>query len=132
MALDDLMALVSKAFSEYGIEGVTYLGGEPTLQKNLHELSKTIHMVGLGIIMFTGREIKDVSPELLEDVDLVIDGHYDKKLQETKRNLVGSSNQRLIHMTGRYASTDWFTKPRLKRVEVNVGGDAVFFSGDVI
>ena len=46
---------------KYGIEGVTYSGGEPTLQQNLPVLTKEIHNLGLGVISFTGRKYEEVS-----------------------------------------------------------------------
>ena len=40
ISLDELMDIIAQASKEFGIEGVTYTGGEPTLQQNLPSLTK--------------------------------------------------------------------------------------------
>lgn len=73
MSLEKLVSVISEAVAKFNIEGVTYLGGEPTLQRSLPLLSKSIHDIGLGVIAFTGRKFEDVVT-ILEGCDLVIDG----------------------------------------------------------
>jgi Pyruvate-formate lyase-activating enzyme len=131
MTHTQLVSVISKSIMENGIEGVTYLGGEPTLQKNLSFLSEAIQNLGLGVIMFTGKKISDISPEFLKGIDMVIDGKFDLSLPD-ERNLIGSSNQNLFLLTNRYRSDiEWFFEKRPKKVEVNVFDENVVFSGDV-
>ena len=54
MTLEELTRVISDAKEKYAIEGVTYSGGEPTLQQNLPELTAAIQNMGLGVIAFTG------------------------------------------------------------------------------
>lgn len=60
MSLEEIISVVKKTKKENDIEGVTYLGGEPTLQKYLAELSDELHKIGLGFILFTGYKIKQL------------------------------------------------------------------------
>lgn len=128
----ELLAVVSDAKDVYGIEGVTYLGGEPTLQQGLAVLSKQIHQLNLGIILFTGKLLEELQPDLLQNIDMVIDGKFEAEHMDNTRNLIGSTNQRMEHITERYKECDdWFLIPRPKLHEVNIG-DALYLTGDVL
>lgn len=132
LSLDKLCEIIEDSKNQNGIEGVTYLGGEPTLQINLSSLSKKISEMGLGVILFTGKKIEELKEEMLSFVDLVVDGPYEEDLDD-ERNLIGSRNQSLIHITNRYRENeDWFYKPRVKIVEVNVSPTELIFTGDVV
>ena len=131
MSLVDLTEVIKEAKARYCIEGVTYSGGEPTCQQNLSLLTKEIKSLGLGVISFTGRTYEDV-PEIFEGCDAVLDGQFKEELTETKRRILGSTNQRIICLTERYSSCieEWFAKTG-KIIEVNVGTD-IFVNGDKI
>lgn len=122
LSLDELVSMISEAKDKFGIEGVTYLGGEPTLQQGLPQLTQEIHELGLGIISFTGRNYEEVK-DILYGCDVVLDGCYDEDKLETKRRILGSTNQRIICLTDRYKDCieNWFLKNDNKSVEVNVG-----------
>jgi len=128
-----LLDIAISARDEYGIEGVTFLGGEPTAQKNLLVLSRSLRDHGFGIILFSGYTMEYIDPALLETVDLLVDGPFIQSLMDTNRNMIGSSNQRIIVLTDRYRSNvDWFNVKRNKRVEVVFDGNDLIFTGDVI
>lgn len=61
MSLDEIISVIKKSIDEFGIEGVTYSGGEPTCQQNLPFLTDEIKKLGLGVISFTGRKYEEVS-----------------------------------------------------------------------
>lgn len=92
-----------------GDEGLTFLGGEPVDQvEAVAGLARLAHESGLGVICFTGYTIEAVrsshgGSELLRHVDLLIDGPYVAANSDTNRALVGSTNQRFVHLTDRYA-----------------------------
>lgn len=92
-----------------GDEGLTLLGGEPLDQvEAVADLARLAQGAGLGVICFTGYSYDDISvassgERLLRHVDLLIDGPYVAGSPETERAMVGSSNQRFIHLTDRYA-----------------------------
>ena len=129
LTLDGLILIIKAAKEKYGIEGVTYSGGEPTLQHNLPVLTNKIHELGLGVISFTGRQFEDVK-DILGNCDVILDGNYEESLPETKRRLLGSTNQRIISLTNRYNETSlrWFFSNK-KEIEINVG-EAISFNGD--
>lgn len=130
LSLEELVAIIREAKDKFGIEGVTYSGGEPTLQQNLSVLTEKIHELELGVISFTGRQYEDVK-EVLGNCDMVLDGYFDETQPEMQRKLLGSANQRIVELTERYASVrDWFVQ-QTKTVEVNVSSK-VIFNGDHI
>ena len=125
MSLEDLITAIKEAKERFGIEGVTYSGGEPACQRNLPLLTKEIKPLGLGVISFTGRTYEDVS-DILEGCDVVLDGSFKADLPETKRRLLGSENQRSICLTERYKDCidSWFADHN-KVVEVSVGSEII-------
>lgn len=122
LTLDQLARIIAKAKEEFGIEGVTYSGGEPTLQQGLPQLTEEIHKLGLGVISFTGKNYEDVKDEL-RDCDAVLDGSYIEAQKETERRILGSTNQKIICLTERYKNCieNWFLQNDSKSAEVNVG-----------
>lgn len=131
LALDELIEIVSQSQEEFGIEGVTYSGGEPTLQQNLPSLTQRIKELGLGVISFTGRKYEDIIG-ILDGCDLVLDGAYDQDDPEKERRLLGSANQRILLLTDRYKNAvNWFKSTGTKAVEVHVG-NTISVNGDVI
>lgn len=106
-SVDKLFSLIEK---EKQIEGVTFLGGEPFEQpKELAILSKKIKNSGLSVVCFTGytlEELKSKNNEdinnFLDNIDLLIDGGFEKENYDLSRPWVGSSNQRFIFLTDRY------------------------------
>ncbi len=132
MSLQEIISIVKKSKEENAIEGVTFLGGEPTLQKHLAELSNELHNVGLGVILFTGYKIKHLKEALVSSVDLIIDGQFIESKADKLRNLVGSTNQTFNHVSNRYINDmGWFMSTRNLQVEVNVLNDFLI-TGDVV
>ena len=132
MSIDDLVTAIAQSKDKYGIEGVTYSGGEPSLQKNLPILTSKIKELGLGVISFTGRTYEDVK-DIFDGCDVVIDGAYKQNEQDTKRRIIGSKNQRIICLTNRYNSRidAWFDKSDAKVVEISLS-DKIVINGDAI
>lgn len=132
LSLDELISIIAVAKEKFDIEGVTYAGGEPTLQQGLPQLTEEINKLGLGVISFTGRfygEVKDI----LFGCDAVIDGAYEVDQSETRRRIIGSTNQRIICLTDRYKDCieDWFLQNGNKSVEMNVSS-VIVVNGDKI
>lgn len=108
--LTDIDDIVRDAV-EAGVEGLTILGGEPFDQaEQCAELAGRAHESGLGVICFTGYTrdalTGDAAEAFLRNVDLLVDGPYLADDPETARSLVGSTNQRFIHLTDRYRDFD--------------------------
>lgn len=133
MTVSEIVDIAVNSKHDYGIEGVTFLGGEPTLQNHLHLLAHELKNHGLGIVLFTGKSINQLSSELINEVDIIVDGEFQSENIDTDRNLIGSKNQRIHFISNRYDNEiKWFYDVRSKIVEVNCGRDSIIISGDVI
>jgi anaerobic ribonucleoside-triphosphate reductase activating protein len=85
--------------------GVTFSGGEPFWQAPaLAQLAKKVKAAGLNVMAFTGFTLEDLcgpngpvgAKELLQELDILIDGPYLEALAVHSPNSpVSSSNQRL-------------------------------------
>ena len=106
------------------IEGVTFLGGEPFEQAEaLGIIAREVKKAGLSIVCFTGDylenlKLKSKNKMLIDNIDLLIDGPYEKDKTDYSRPWCGSSNQRYHFLTDRY-NEDIFLKHKNK-VEVNI------------
>ena len=84
------------------LDGVTFSGGEPMIQaENLLPLAKQIKSMGLNLFCYTGyvfEELKSVpyALELLEYVDVLIDGPFIQEKRDYTLKFKGSTNQRII------------------------------------
>jgi len=99
------------ALGDY-IEGVTLSGGEPLQQMEpvLALLARIRKKTGLSTLVFTGYTWEEVQSmewagRLLSLVDVLIAGPYDAS-RHVARGLVGSSNQTIHLLTGRYGPAD--------------------------
>ena len=126
---DELFNIALEAKRKFGIEGVTLTGGEPSLQKGLSLLNKRIHDAGLGIIMFSGKTIDALDKELVQSVDLLIDGPFILEKIDKKRILIGSTNKKLHFITDRYVATKSYFDSPGSREEV-VADEYIFVNGD--
>ena len=132
ITVKEVVDIAIKSKTDNGIEGVTFLGGEPTMQEGLVCLSKALSMVDLGTILFTGKQYDSLSEDIRSYMDLIVDGKFEVELIDDERNLVGSKNQKIIYLTDRYKECqDWFTSVRNKKVEMNLS-DTLFINGDVV
>ncbi|MEM1349190.1 MAG: 4Fe-4S single cluster domain-containing protein, partial [Myxococcota bacterium] len=97
--------------STEGIEGVTFIGGEPFWQAGaLAEVARRVRAAGLSVMVFTGmtrraieRQKREDFQEFMGQIDLLIDGPFLKHLLVHDRRWIGSSNQRVHFLTDRYA-----------------------------
>jgi len=92
-----------------GIEGVTYTGGEPTLQAQaLALLSEQLRPVGLTVVCYTGYTLEELRARddlwierLLANTDILIDGPY-RQEEAASLRWRGSRNQRIHYLTPAY------------------------------
>jgi anaerobic ribonucleoside-triphosphate reductase activating protein len=91
------------------IEGITISGGEPFEQaKALADLViKIRNHRDFGVIVYTGYlynelESRENCTAFIKEIDLLIDGSYVASLDDGK-SLRGSSNQKVIDISGRYS-----------------------------
>ncbi len=132
MTIQEILDIAIESRNRNGIEGITFLGGEPTLQEGLSDLANVLSKEGFGIILFTGKRYVYLSDRIKNSMDLIVDGKYEKEMLDEDRNLVGSKNQRIIYVTERYKKNrSWFTSKRDKKVEINLS-ENLFINGDVL
>jgi anaerobic ribonucleoside-triphosphate reductase activating protein len=118
-----------------GVEGVTLLGGEPLAHAaGAAVLAREVRALGLSVMVFSGftleqaREMADPAVgELLALTDILVDGPYVRELPDQERRWIGSTNQRIHFLTGRYHHDDRWRKSntleiRLKDGELTVNG----------
>lgn len=108
------------------IEGVTFLGGEPFEQAEpLSRFAQNVKKLGLSVVCFTGYTIEELRAKnsqavnkLLENIDLLVDGGFEKDNFDLSRPWVGSSNQRYIFLTDFYSLEE--IKKYKNKVEVRI------------
>jgi anaerobic ribonucleoside-triphosphate reductase activating protein len=92
------------------VEGITLLGGEPFEQAAaLLPFARGARERGLSVVAFSGYRIEELrldrppgSRQLLDEVDLLVDGPYVSARPESRRRWAGSDDQRFHFLTGRY------------------------------
>jgi len=112
------------------ITGMTFSGGEPMEQAaGLAALARLARQKkDLDLICFTGyryeRLLKNPPnagvPELLSEIDILIDGPFIQSLNDSV-GLRGSSNQRIIHLTPRLKEYDLESSTRVVEITVTDG-----------
>ena len=126
---------LAHAQSAFGVEGVTFLGGEPILQAHgLAEVARFAQSRGLSVIVFTGYTIAECasfpySADLLAATDVVVDGPFIAEMPERFRNWVGSANQRFHYLTSRYNSSIETAEEFRNVVELRENGGRWFLNG---
>jgi anaerobic ribonucleoside-triphosphate reductase activating protein len=94
-----------------GIEGVSFSGGEPFQQPEaLLDLLERMAGAGLSTLVFSGYALNEIQsqplgPAILSRLDVLIAGRYVQSLH-LGRGLLGSSNQQIHLLTGRYTPAD--------------------------
>lgn len=129
--VDALFKLIK---AEKEIEGVTFLGGEPFEQASeLSVLSKKIKSAGLSIVCFSGYTIEELKAKndihtnsLLSEIDLLIDGGFEKENFDLSRPWVGSSNQRFLYLTNRYTPKEISKYKNKIEARINTDGRLEF------
>ncbi len=84
----------------------------------------------MGVITFTGYELESLRERdescrrLIDATDLLVDGPYKRREAETERSLVGSVNQRFLHLTDRYAGFDPIGHANRVDIRISAAGEA--------
>lgn len=113
---------------QHEVEGITLIGGEPFDQAAAGaDLAEAAQAAGLGVLTFTGytmESLQNRDPDAarpIDATDLLVDGPYREDEPETERALIGSANQRFIHLSARYEDYDPVWAPN--RVDVRIHPD---------
>jgi anaerobic ribonucleoside-triphosphate reductase activating protein len=136
VSVADLAGRAIGAAGPGGVEGITLLGGEPFAQaRGAAGLARRVREAGLSVMVFSGHTIEQIradpdpgAGELLGQVDLLVDGPYWRDQPETRRRWIGSSNQRVHALSGRYRVDDpaW---ERPDTLEIRLVGGSITVNG---
>ena len=96
----DTSELIEQIKSNPLLAGITLTGGEPFLQiAPAAELAKAAKNLDLNVWCYTGYKIEELPTnafELLEYVDVLVDGEYIESQRDLELKFRGSKNQRII------------------------------------
>lgn len=99
---EDIDEILKKIKSNPLLQGVTFSGGEPFMQaKAFTSLAKKIHGMNLNVMSYTGYLFENIlkNPdfkELLQNIDILVDGPFIKEQKNLMLKFKGSENQRII------------------------------------
>jgi anaerobic ribonucleoside-triphosphate reductase activating protein len=113
--IDELAARIAEA-QAHGVEGITFLGGEPFEQPvGLAALARRAKALAMTVMVFSGYALDELraradAAELLALTDLLVDGRYDRARPEPRppigRRWIGSANQVMHFLTAAYSPDD--------------------------
>jgi anaerobic ribonucleoside-triphosphate reductase activating protein len=137
VAPGELAARITAARAR-GVEGVTFLGGEPFEQAaGLAELARHARSLAMTVMVFSGYTLAELraragAAELLALTDLLVDGPYDRAQPEPRppigRRWIGSANQVMHYLTAAYSPDD----PQMREpntIEIRVSKAALQING---
>ena len=95
---------IIEALSPEYISGLSILGGDPIERENISEVVMLCHLVkrlypDKTIWLYTGYKYEDIAemyPNVLEVIDVMVDGPFVEELKDISLVFRGSSNQRII------------------------------------
>lgn len=130
MDTDDIF---EKIQSVKGIEGITFLGGEPLEQpESVLEIARMAKAINLSVTVFTGftyeqlqNSKNDTINQLLGVIDLLIDGPFIQEEYDLSRPWVGSSNQQYRFLTNRYSEKDLENIKNKIEIRISPDGQAL-------
>jgi anaerobic ribonucleoside-triphosphate reductase activating protein len=135
--IDELAARIAEA-QAHGVEGVTFLGGEPFEQPvGLAALARRARALAMTVMVFSGHALDELrargdAAELLALTDLLVDGRYDRARPEPRppigRRWIGSANQVMHFLTAAYSPDD----PRMRganTIEIRLSNGALQING---
>lgn len=99
--VEKLSMLIRQTAIERCADGLTITGGEPFEQaEELLDLLNSLRDLQLNTLVFSGYRLeelqkKEKAKEVLERIDVLIDGEYIKEQNDGKAALRGSANQRI-------------------------------------
>jgi anaerobic ribonucleoside-triphosphate reductase activating protein len=129
-------AVSDEILSTPGLEGVTFLGGEPMEQAEpLSAVARRVRQAGLSVMTFTGFVLEDLRREgdaarlaLLAETDLLADGPFDSGQRGSSHPWLGSKNQRLHFLSPRYRGDEPAFAP-INTVELRLSKGELEMSG---
>ena len=90
---------------------------------------KELREAGLGIILFTGRNVDEPDENIAKGCDLILSGPYLEEQKDRDRFLLGSNNKGVVDISGRYAHCHSYFQETSLWGEIDIGDD-IFANGD--
>lgn len=126
---------LESAHHAHGLEGVTFLGGEPMLQaQGLAAVAQGAQSLDLSVMVFSGYTKTELDvmqlpgvDRLLRYTDVLVDGPYEASLPEISRRWAGSTNQQFHYLTARYDARIESDGEVERVLEVRLRADGSFF-----
>ena len=94
--------------NEKHISGITFSGGDPLNITNINEISRLVRKVrdefpNKTIWLYTGFTYEDILCDnnmmnILQNIDVLVDGLFIEELKDTNYHWAGSTNQRVINV----------------------------------
>lgn len=92
---ETVFEMVKAIAEEHTVDGFTITGGDPFYQpEDLKKLLAMLNVISNDIIVYTGYKHRDLKPDELENIAVLIDGEYIEELNDNSL-LKGSSNQEI-------------------------------------
>lgn len=123
----DAEEILKDILSTPNIEGVTFLGGEPFEQADAVKfLAQNLRENNLGVVCFTGNKADEIErKDVLEYIDLLIDGEFMEEEKDFSRPWVGSKNQNYHFLSERYSPE--IINEYKNKIEINISKDGMIF-----
>lgn len=101
--LKDIDELIQEIDSNIIVRNITISGGEPFLQADeLRYLVYALKSLNYDIWLYSGFTIEEIKQnglsDILECVDVLVDGKFEEDLLCPEKKYIGSSNQRIIRL----------------------------------
>jgi anaerobic ribonucleoside-triphosphate reductase activating protein len=134
VAIDELVADMTRTARDGHIEGVSLSGGEPLQQPGAaRALLDAARGLGLSTLAFSGYTLDEIralpgGPDVVDRLDVLIDGRYVAR-ERLAIGLRGSANQRIHLLTDRYARSDVESTP-VAEIRIAPTGDVVLTGVD--
>ncbi len=101
-SLNTIKELINKICADNSVDGFTITGGDPFYQETeLVELLGHLKTINEDILVYTGYNKEEISPQSLNNIAVLIDGKYIED-QNFDRALIGSDNQKIHILKSAY------------------------------
>ncbi len=135
-SVDDVIRELQTTHREQTLEGITLLGGEPFAHAiAANRIATAARELGLSVMAFTGFILEELHAKhdpqiesLIAKIDLLVDGPYQRELPDTTRRWIGSTNQRIHFLSGRYSANDAYWRES-NTLEIRVDRDGISVNG---
>ena len=103
---------IFEELSQDYISGITLSGGDPLHPQNVQEITLLVKEITKkfpkkNIWVYTGFKFEDIQDlEVIQYIDVLVDGKYIEELRDVKLHWRGSSNQRIIDVKKTLSNED--------------------------